>query len=229
MRRRFSRLALAVTAVAVLAIAGAVTYAVADIGGGGVINGCYKSQNGQLRVIDPATDSCNPSEKPISWSQTGPAGAKGATGATGAQGPTGPTGANGVNGAKGATGPTGANGINGTNGAKGATGPTGLTGPKGDKGDTGANGAGGPSVGAIVNESGTLLFGTTGVTVTKTGTGAYHITIPAGTFTGAAMPVFTAVSNGATAAGLTTNFTTFVDIVFSKDAAFTMLMTQFKP
>jgi hypothetical protein len=121
MRRRFSRLALAVTAVAVLAIAGAVTYAVADIGGGGVINGCYKSQNGQLRVIDPATDSCNPSEKPISWSQTGPAGAKGASGATGAQGPT------------------------------------------------------------------------------------------------------------ATAAGLATNFTTFIDIVFSKDAAFTMLMTQFKP
>ena len=214
MRGRFSRLALAVAAVAVLAIAGAVTYAVADIGGGGVINGCYKSQNGQLRVIDPATDSCNPSEKAISWSQTGPSGAKGATGATGATGAQGPT------------GPTGANGVNGE---KGATGPTGLTGPKGDKGDTGANGAGGPSVGAIVNESGTLLFGTTGVTVTKTGTGSYHITIPAGTFTGAAMPVFTAVSNGATAAGLTTNFTTFVDIVFSKDAAFTMLMTQFKP
>ena len=71
MRRRFSRLALAVTAVAVVAIAGAVTYAVADIGGGGVINGCYKSQNGQLRLIDPATDSCNPSETAISWNTIG--------------------------------------------------------------------------------------------------------------------------------------------------------------
>jgi len=26
--------------------------------GGGVINGCYKSQNGQQRLIDPATDHC---------------------------------------------------------------------------------------------------------------------------------------------------------------------------
>jgi hypothetical protein len=60
MRRRFRRVALAITAVVVVAIAGGVTYAVADIGGGGVINGCYKSQNGQLRLIDPATDSCLP-------------------------------------------------------------------------------------------------------------------------------------------------------------------------
>jgi hypothetical protein len=95
MRRRFSRVTLAITAAAIVAIAGGVTYAVADIGGGGVINGCYKSQNGQLRLIDPATDSCNPSEKAISWNRTGPTGAKGATGATG------PTGA------KGATGPRG--------------------------------------------------------------------------------------------------------------------------
>jgi hypothetical protein len=77
MRRRFSRVALAVSAVAIVAIAGGVTYAVAEIGGGGVINGCYKSQNGQLRVIDPATDSCHPSETAISWSQTGPQGPKG--------------------------------------------------------------------------------------------------------------------------------------------------------
>ena len=75
MRGRFRRVALAITAVAVVAIAGGVTYAVADIGGGGVINGCYKSQNGQLRLIDPAADSCHPSETAISWSQTGPQGA----------------------------------------------------------------------------------------------------------------------------------------------------------
>ena len=70
--RRFRRVALAVTGVVLVAIAGGVTYAVADIGGGGVINGCYKSQNGQLRLIDPASDSCLPSETAISWSQTGP-------------------------------------------------------------------------------------------------------------------------------------------------------------
>ena len=57
-----------------------VAYAVADIDGGGVINGCYKSQNGQLRLIDPATDSCHPSETPISWGQTGTQGPQGPPG-----------------------------------------------------------------------------------------------------------------------------------------------------
>jgi hypothetical protein len=98
MRRRFRRVALAVSAVVVVAIAGGVTYAVADIGGGGVINGCYKSQNGQLRLIDPATDSCNPSETPISWGQTGTQGPKGDKGDPGPQGPTGPQGPPGLSG-----------------------------------------------------------------------------------------------------------------------------------
>jgi hypothetical protein len=92
MRRRFRRVALAVTAVVAVAIAGGVTYAVADIGSGAVINGCYKSQNGQLRLIDPSTDSCHPSETPISWSQTGPAGQKGDKGDPGPPGPQGPPG-----------------------------------------------------------------------------------------------------------------------------------------
>ena len=79
MHTRIHRVALAVTAVAIVAIAGGVTYAVADIGGAGVINGCYQKNVGNLRVIDPsAGDSCRPSEIAISWSQTGP------------QGPTGP-------------------------------------------------------------------------------------------------------------------------------------------
>jgi hypothetical protein len=104
MRRRFRRVSLAVGAVVVVAIAGGVTYALADIGSGGVINGCYKSQNGQLRLIDPATDGCLPSETAISWGQTGTQGPpgppgpkgdkgdKGDTGATGPQGPAGPPG-----------------------------------------------------------------------------------------------------------------------------------------
>jgi hypothetical protein len=89
MRRRFSRIALAVAALAVVAIAGGVTYAVAEIGGGGVINGCYKSQNGQLRLIDPATDNCLSSETAISWGQTGTQGPKGDKGDPGPEGPAG--------------------------------------------------------------------------------------------------------------------------------------------
>jgi len=46
MRRRI-RVVLAVSAVAMAAIAGRVTYAVAQVGSGDVINGCYKSANGQ--------------------------------------------------------------------------------------------------------------------------------------------------------------------------------------
>src|SRR5829696_7911112 len=110
MRRRFRRVALAITAVAVVAIAGGVTYAVADIGDGGVINGCYKSQNGQLRLIDPATDSCHPSETAISWSQTGPQGPKGDKGDKGATGPVGPAGPAGPQGATGPQGPAGPQG-----------------------------------------------------------------------------------------------------------------------
>jgi hypothetical protein len=133
MRRRFSRVALAITAVAIVAIAGGVTYAVADIGGGGVINGCYKSQNGQLRLIDPATDHCLPSEKSISWSQTGP------------QGPTGPAGPQ---------GPTGPQGPKGDTGTTGPAGPTGPQGPKGDKGDPGAPAT---SLWAVVTGDGSLV------------------------------------------------------------------------
>lgn len=122
MHRRFRRVALAVTAVALVAIAGAVTYAVADIGAGGVINACYKSQNGQLRLIDPASDHCLPSETAISWSQTGP---------TGSRGPTGPQGPPGPQGPKGATGPPGSTGAKGATGPAGPAGPKGVTGPQG--------------------------------------------------------------------------------------------------
>jgi Collagen triple helix repeat (20 copies) len=116
MHKRMRRVALALTAAAAVAIAGGVTYAVADIGGGGVINGCYKLQNGQLRLIDPATDRCHPSETAISWSQTGPQGPPGPQGPVGPQGPAGPQG---VPGPQGPVGP------------QGATGPTGPQGPPG--------------------------------------------------------------------------------------------------
>jgi hypothetical protein len=101
MHGRFRRVAVAVTAVVLVAIAGGVTYAVADVGGGGVISGCYKSQNGQLRLIDPANDHCLPSETAISWGQAGTQGPPGPKGDTGPAGPAGPTGPQGQKGDKG--------------------------------------------------------------------------------------------------------------------------------
>ena len=88
-------------AVGVGLAAGGIAYAsIPD--GTGVIHGCYKTTGGSLRVIDTSVGgTCNSSETPLSWSQTGP------KGATGARGPTGAAGTNGLNGAKGATGPTG--------------------------------------------------------------------------------------------------------------------------
>ena len=61
MRKRFGRTVFAISAVGAVAFAGAVTYALADTGGG-VINACYKKANGQLRI----GTSCNPSEQAVS-------------------------------------------------------------------------------------------------------------------------------------------------------------------
>ena len=64
-------------AIIVLAIAAGVAYA-AIPDSGGVIHGCYNTNNGQLRVIDPdAGDKCKTPESALSWSQTGPAGPTG--------------------------------------------------------------------------------------------------------------------------------------------------------
>jgi hypothetical protein len=63
----------------------------------GVFHGCYKQNNGQLRVIDTgAGQACLPSENSVTWSQTGPTGARGPTGAKGATGPKGATGSAGT-------------------------------------------------------------------------------------------------------------------------------------
>ena len=118
--------------------------AVADIGGGGVINGCYKSQNGQLRLIDPATDSCHPSETAISWSQTGPQGPKGDKGDKGDQGPAGPQGSAGPPRPKGDTGDPGLQGPAGPPGPAGPQGIPGLQGPTGPQGPGAPGGATGP-------------------------------------------------------------------------------------
>lgn len=80
-------------------IGGSLLLAVAAAGGayatipsGGVINGCYQKNVGMLRVIDAATDSCRPSEEPLTWNVQGPKGNKGDKGDTGEQGPAGPQG-----------------------------------------------------------------------------------------------------------------------------------------
>jgi len=94
---------LIVVAVAAVA-AGASTFAYAAIpDGSGVIHGCYKTDKGDLRVIDPASSkkdasSCSKDETPLNWGQTGP---------QGAQGPQGPQGPQGVQGPQGAQGPAG--------------------------------------------------------------------------------------------------------------------------
>ena len=63
------------------AIFGIATAVQADIPDSGVIHGCYQKVNGQLRVIDTSQGgTCRPSEKALSWNQTGPTGPTGATG-----------------------------------------------------------------------------------------------------------------------------------------------------
>lgn len=44
----------------------------------GVIHACYKTDKGQLRVVDAST--CSPGESPITWNQTGPQGPPGPPG-----------------------------------------------------------------------------------------------------------------------------------------------------
>jgi hypothetical protein len=67
-----------------------------------VIHGCFKTNKGDLRVIDPsAGGSCLSSETPLNWNQTGP---KGTTGMTGAQGPVGSQGPQGQQGPQGPSG-----------------------------------------------------------------------------------------------------------------------------
>ena len=52
----------------------------------GQINGCYQKNEGQLRVIDPGADACQPSEIPIAWSQAGGPGLPGDSGVPGRAG-----------------------------------------------------------------------------------------------------------------------------------------------
>jgi|ERR1700675_3683538 len=68
-----------------LVLAGTVAFAsIPD--SSGVIHGCFETQQGQLRVIDPATQHCLPSETAISWNNIGPQGPAGLAGPPGPPG-----------------------------------------------------------------------------------------------------------------------------------------------
>jgi len=141
MKRRFSRVGLVLAAIGVTALAGAVTSGAGT--SDGVINACFKTANGQLRI----DTSCNPSEQAISWNkagQPGPQGPQGPAGPPGPAGPAGPTGAKGDTGPQGPQGPAGPAGPAGPTGPTGPQGPQGVTGPQGPKGDTGPQGPAGP-------------------------------------------------------------------------------------
>ena len=102
-----------------------------------VIHGCYTSDAGKLRLIDPAApgaghdSTCKLSETAIQWNQQGPQGPVGLQG---------PAGINGTNGTPGAQGATGQIGPIGPIGPAGATGPSGAVGPQGPAGSASGTG-----------------------------------------------------------------------------------------
>ena len=72
----------------VLAVGVAATAWAAIPDGNGAISSCYAKKGGKLRVVK-AGKTCKKTERPLTWSQTGPAGTPGA------KGPAGPKGAKG--------------------------------------------------------------------------------------------------------------------------------------
>jgi hypothetical protein len=79
---------------ALFGIAAAVQASIPDPAG--VIHGCYKTNKGDLRVIDPSSQdkdlkSCKNDETSLYWNQTGLKGATGPQGPIGLPGPAGPS------------------------------------------------------------------------------------------------------------------------------------------
>lgn len=99
--------AMKMTAVALAASATAMTVGVAwaAVPSGYVINSCYNTTNGGLRVVGGTT--CKDGERSLSWNQTGPQGPQGIQGIQGPQGDVGAQGQQGINGQTGSTGQQG--------------------------------------------------------------------------------------------------------------------------
>lgn len=92
--RRFVRRA-AIAGAAVVAVAGGGTALAADSGAGNVYQGCLSASNGSLYsvALNPTgAPQCHAKDTPVTWNQTGPAGAPGAPGPKGDIGPQGPKG-----------------------------------------------------------------------------------------------------------------------------------------
>jgi hypothetical protein len=164
MKGRLSTGALAAAAAAVLAgstVAAATTALQSIVGADGVIHGCVKSQNGQLRVV-AESEACGPSEEAIAWHQVGPAGPQGLPGPRGEKGDRGDKGETGAAGPQGLQGIPGTSGLQGDRGPQGVPGERGAQGPageKGDKGDPGPAGVGGAKAWVKVASTGARLAG----------------------------------------------------------------------
>lgn len=127
MKIKFVRSYKTIICIALIALLSAAALGVVIVGipgQNGVIHGCYKTQNGQLRLVESPT-SCNPSEVAIHWNQSGPQGPQGLPGAAGPQG---------IPGQQGQPGPQGLRGEVGPQGPQGQQGPTGPQGPAGAAG-----------------------------------------------------------------------------------------------
>jgi Collagen triple helix repeat (20 copies) len=179
MRQRSRLLALGAGAVLVLSV-GIAFAAIPDASG--VINGCFVSGQGQLRVIDKDKgETCKSNETAISWNQKGPKGDTGPQGATGVQGATGPPGATGQPGPQGQTGPQGTQGPAGGTGLQGADGATGAQGPPGPPGSEGPPGPPGSTTftGKACSPNGIFCFEISdqGVFITRAGHKVVQVTL----------------------------------------------------
>ncbi len=137
---QWRRRTLVLTAVGALLVAGVAAAAIPA--GDGTITTCYKTANGQLRVVNSAAD-CHSSERALTWNSqgvTGPTGPRGATGSAGPEGPAGPAGSAGPAGPAGEDGPAGPAGSAGPKGEQGPPGPKGEQGPPGPGGEQGPPG-----------------------------------------------------------------------------------------
>lgn len=137
-------------------------------GPNGVIRACYRESNGDVRLVENASE-CRNNENFIRWNQTGQEGPQGPAGVAGAAGPAG---------LRGLQGNPGASGPQGVPGPQGQTGPQGPQGPSGTGGGARAYGSVFPGTSPQFNGAGGLLGWTT---VTQGDfPGAYCLTAPAG-------------------------------------------------
>jgi hypothetical protein len=177
------RLAVVSAATAVMVAAGTATGVATRVFSGvdedGVIHGCFKQTNGNLRIVG-AADDCRNREQAIAWNQQGIQGERGERGRPGPAGPDGPP------------GPQGETGEQGPRGPAGPPGPVGPQGETGEPGPEGPQGSAGPTFVAtgVVRPDGTLLPNVASgpvPLVTRTGPGEYRLQI-SGLGTGCVIP-----------------------------------------